>query len=263
MLRGPLNRGSESSMRRRSIRSGAFFVFLTCGALFLQSIAAAHLGHQVQRAERYLKLDAAAGELRVVVSLTLGPSETVRVMDAADENKDGEVSRAETDAYMASWGVGLATELPIEIDGERVPLEWGEPYLDPMGPVMPVPGAVEMVARIPISGGRHRIVLRDGMQSEKYDRTDVAFESRDGVTLVASAKSSEPTSAHERLAFGPGEVNAELIADYDFPVVEEPSRVEPLVVGGIAVTLLAVLGLLGFLARREPRDRATSSTTDE
>lgn len=165
--------------------------------------AAAHLGHIVLRAERYLKVEASADEARVVVSLTLGPDEGRRVLEAADADGDGTVTAAEADAYMAQWGEGLRTDLPVTLDGEPVQVDWGEPYFDPIGQVRPTPMTVEMVAHLPLEGGRHTITLRDRMRPERFDRTDVAFRVRDGAELVASGVAASPVSPTPSLAYGP------------------------------------------------------------
>ena len=71
------------------------------------SVASAHLGHLVQRAERYLKVDVSGYRVRLVVSLTLGARETARLMQQADSDGNGWVSPEERDAYMGLWGAGL------------------------------------------------------------------------------------------------------------------------------------------------------------
>ena len=51
--------------------------------LLWASPASAHVGHVILRAERYLKLDVAGRDARVVVSLTLGEGEGRRVLELA------------------------------------------------------------------------------------------------------------------------------------------------------------------------------------
>jgi len=175
-------------------------------AILLLSIgpacASAHVGHVISRAERYLKLDVAGRSARVVVSLTLGPEEGRRVLDAADADDDGMVSAAESDAYLAQWGDGLRTELPLRVDGAEVHPAWGDGWLDPLGPVRAVPVTLEMVARLPLEGGEQTITFEDRMvRREVFDRTDVAFRVRDGATLVASGDDEAPTEPVEDLYY--------------------------------------------------------------
>ena len=57
--------------------------------LVLASVGLAHLGHVIQQAERYIKLDVSGYRVRVVVSLTLGAQEMSRVMHQADTDQNG------------------------------------------------------------------------------------------------------------------------------------------------------------------------------
>lgn len=175
-------------------------------ALLLSSIAApasAHLGHVILRAERYLKLDVAGNQARVVVSLTLGEAEGRRILEAADTDGDGEVTSAEADAYLDQWAGGLASEIPIRVDGELVDPRWGQGYLDPLGPVRAVPVTVEMIARLELDG-EQTITVEDRMvRREVFERTDVAFRARDGADLIASGIEASPREVTADLAYGP------------------------------------------------------------
>ncbi len=220
-------------------------------------VARAHLGHEVQTAERYLKLDVADDHARVVVSLMLGPVEAARVLRIADRDGgdgDGTLTESEADAYMAVWGDGLATDLPIEVDGAPVAVEWGEPYLDPTGPITPRPATVEMVARIPLEAGEHRITMRDRMQRETYDRTDVAFRVRDSAELVASGAEEAPSDRVPTLAFAGGRgpdvftavVNVPGPSEEDAPEDEEGAQ--PWL--WLGAPLIAILLAFAFYAMR-------------
>ena len=166
-------------------------------------VAHAHLGHVVLRAERYLKLDVAPGEARIVVSLSLGGEETRRVLGAADTDASGDVTPAEAEGYLAAWGAGLQDELPMSVDGTPVSVRWEEPYLSPQGPVTATQGTVEMIARVPLEAGVRTLSLTDHMRGERFDRTDVAFEVRSGAELLASGLGAEPARAVPRIALGP------------------------------------------------------------
>lgn len=164
--------------------------------------ASAHLGHVILRAERYLKLDVAGNQGRVVVSLTLGEEEGRRVLEAADADSDGQVTDAEAGAYLDQWADGLASEVPIRVDGEPVEARWGEGYFDPIGRVRAAPVTVEMIARLELDG-EQTVAIEDGMvRREVFDRTDVAFRARDGAELVASGTEAPPREVVEDLAYG-------------------------------------------------------------
>ena len=159
--------------------------------------ASAHLGHDVVRAERYLKIEVAPTGARFVVSLTLGPAEMRTILERADGDTDGEVTQAEADAYMALWAEGLQTDLPVTIDGEAVTLEWGEAYFDPLGGVRPVTGTVEMVAHHELDGGEHTLVLTDDMRLESLERTDVRLTAEPPVEVLAAGPGAELASDAE------------------------------------------------------------------
>lgn len=224
-------------------------------ALFASSVpwpatAHAHLGHVVQRAERYLKVDATPGGARLVVSLTMGPQEMARISNAADANQDGHVTQAEADAYMAEWGAGLRTELPVTVDGQPVDLSWGQAFFDPIGELRPVGGTVEMVALVPLEGGEQRIVVTDGMRQETFDRTDVAFSARDGAELVVAGVGLDPREVAGRLTYG-GVTEVEVLTVVvRLPVVSAPEQRSYAMVGVVGAAVALAAGLLVAVWRR-------------
>ncbi|MEM9189729.1 MAG: hypothetical protein AAGF12_11170 [Myxococcota bacterium] len=220
-------------------------------ATVLSDTASAHLGHVVNRAERYLKVEANDESFRLVVSLTLGADETLRIMNAADEDGDGTVTQAEADRYMAAWGEGLKKELPIERSGEATPVDWGQPYFDPIGPLVRRPGTVEMIAILPHDGGVESLTLIDRMRVEPYDRTDVVFRTQEQAKLLASGSGRSPTSIDNPLAYGQelGPERRVFTGVFETPP-KAPSRawVVPTVV--LAVLLVVGVGLGAGVARR-------------
>ena len=83
---------------------------------------------------------------------------------------------------------------------------WGydpraDAYFDPTGPVRSVAGTVEMVGHVELEGGEHRVEVADGMRRQTFDRTDVTFQARDGVELLAAGFAA-PTSVEQRLSYG-------------------------------------------------------------
>lgn len=222
------------------------------------SVASAHIGHTIARAERYLKLDATEADTRFVVSLTLGAAEGASVLADADTDADGEVSEAESAAYLASWGEGLADELPIEIDGQPVDVTWSDGWLDPLGPVSPVPVTVEMVAHLPVTGREHRIVVHDRMvRREVFDRTDVSFRGHDGAELVVAGATEAPPDVEEDQSFVRGGPELSLLtAEVRYPT---RSAVTSLHLGvGAAVAAAMILGAWA-LSRRNKSRRETST----
>lgn len=230
---------------RRGAALVAFVVLSVAGP------ASAHLGHVILRAERYLKLDVAGNQARVVVSLTLGEEEGRRVLEVADTDGDDEVSSAEADAYLAQWAEGLRAEIPVRVDGERIAPRWGEGYLDPIGRVRAAPVTVEMIGRFELDGER-TVAIEDAMvRREVFDRTDVAFRARDGAEVVASGTDAEPREVIEDLAYGSDFRAGEPVTLT--AVVRTPERPFELPLWGwiaAAGTLLLVVLVVSGLRRR-------------
>jgi hypothetical protein len=212
------------------------------------------LGHIVLNAERYLKLDATEADTRLVVSLTLGASEGRRVLEAADVDDDGEVTRAEADAYLAEWGRGLENELQIEVDGRAVDVPFTEPFLDPIGRVSDVSVTVEMVAHIAVTARDARIVVHDRMvRRETYDRTEIAFRGHDGAEVVRAGAVAEPTSRELDIASGRttgAPLPDVLTMDVLYTERAEPTSPWAYLAGGAAIVALAGLAVR---ARRRQR----------
>lgn len=238
-------------MRRQLAVFGLVLLPLLAGS----SGAAAHVGHVILSAERYLKLDVSGHDVRVVVSLTLGPAEGRRVLEAADSSGDADVSAAESETYLAAWAEGLQGELPLSLDGEALELTWAEGYFEPNGPVRQAAVTVEMVARFELSGGDQTVRLIDSMvRREVFDRTDVAFQIRGDAELVSSGVEGQidgPTPEFSYPGtFQEGE-DVVLLATLRTPERELDAQTEAWP-AGIAAVLLVVLGA-GAVAWRRGR----------
>jgi hypothetical protein len=231
----------------------ATLLLATLLASFPSSVAHAHLGHVILRAERYLKLDVAGHRARVVVSLTLGDDEGGRILAAADTDGDGEVTDLERDAYLAQWAEGLRTELPVSVDGQPIELAWGEGWLEPTGRVRRTAVTVEMVAVLELAGGEQTVTIEDRMvRRAVFDRTDVAFRTRDGAELLASGAGEAPTEAIEDFTYAadfregqPVELRAILRTP-----APEPELPWPWIAAAAA---LAILAGTAFVVRRARR----------
>ncbi len=209
----------------------------------------------ILRAERYLKLDVAGRQARMVVSLTLGPDEGRRVLSAADGDGDGRVTAEESEAYLSQWGAALVSELPLSVDAAPIAPTWGDGFLEPTGAVRATPLTVEMVARFELAGGEQTVTIVDRMvRREVFERTDVAFDVRDGAELVASGIAGEADGPTPDLMYGgtfrPGEP-VSLVATLRTPPPEVPPGSPPWALIAVAgVALVAGFGLLTWLRRR-------------
>jgi len=235
----------------RRLAPGAALALLVLSSAVPTRVAA-HLGHVIMRAERYMKIDASPEETRVVVTLTLGAGESTRVLGAADANHDGDVSSEEGAAYLRQWGDGLRTDLPVTVDGEPVEVRWADPYLDPIGAVRPTPTTVEMVGHLVLEPGRHRLTITDKMRAEAVDRTDVAFRARDGVVLIASGVEPDVASRTPDLALGParaGDAPRQLTAVLTMPGTPRSLR-WLYAVGAVAALVLAAIAWIALRRRK-------------
>lgn len=245
-------RGGPRSARSR-VASRSVALVLAAAALAGATPASGHVGHVILRAERYLKLDATDADTRLVVSLTLGPEEGRRVLESADADSDGEVSAAESDAYLAQWAAGLRDEVPVEVDGARVALEWTDGWLEPIGPVVRTPLTLELVAHLPTPGLEHAITFRDEMvRREVYDRTDVAFRGHQGAELVAAGIGESPEGVEDDLVLTGAEGAEVFAARVRYPQRTWLSTLPRAWIGGGAA-LVAAAVVVGALVRRRRR----------
>lgn len=205
------------------------------------------------RAERYFKIDATEEDTRVVVSLTLGPDEGRRVLASADTDQDGIVSAAESDAYLASFADGLASELPMTLDGASFPAVWDDVWMDPIGQVGRRPVSVEMVAHLALDGREHELYVEDGMRRDPYERTDVAFRGRDGADLLSCrvGEQSAPDTCSRGASYGPGVgAPAGFGARIAYPTRSENQLFVAALVSGVMTLVAALLAALAWRRRK-------------
>lgn len=240
--------GTLAAVKRRSALLAVLLVVLSPWP------AEAHLGHLVLSAERYLKIDAAPHEARVVVSLMLGPTESPRVLREADTSHDGNVDEAEATAYVAGWARELQGELPITVDdAPAAGVAWRDGAITPLGPVVtPEVVSVEVVAHVPLAGGEHTLRLRDRMDATRFDRTDIAITARDGAALLAAGAGRTPRDVDHELWFprdyaptGGRWFTARVRTPADPPAFSPPVL---FVAGG--VTVVGVIALLVWRRKR-------------
>jgi hypothetical protein len=187
-----------------SARARVALLALCIGTLAVGRVAVvrAHAGHDVLRAERYIKFEATDTGLRVVVSLSLGTEEMLRIARIADEDQDGSVTERESQRYLEEWGETLRRELPMRVDGSFVRVPWAAPYFDPLGRISARSGTVEVSGVVHMVPGRHFIVVTDQMRFDSFERTDVTFAARDGGVLINSGPNDAPTELVETFAYG-------------------------------------------------------------
>lgn len=199
--------------------------------------ADAHVGHVVSRAERYIKFDVRPDGLRLVVSMSYGPAQSLLAMRDGDANEDGELTQAEADGYMERWTDALAEGLVVSVNGQPQPMVFAEPYFDPLGTVRAAPGAVEAVAMLQLSPGSYTVEVEDRMATRNVDRTDVVFRAATGGELLGGGR-DEALPEPSAVAYGPSNDPIRLVCEMHVPGV-------PLWAYGVAGSILCLL-LLGL-----------------
>lgn len=234
--------------------------------LAIATAAQAHVGHQVQTAERYIKIDVSGYTGRVVVSLNTGATETLRLLRLADADGDQTVTEEERDAYLEAWRAGLATEVELRAGDSVVPLEWGDAFMSPIGPMQATSGSVEMVGRFTFAGGEVTLTLRDDMPQGGFERTDYSARVRDGATLLGAGL-GRVDDGRDRFAIrrgdrtpGPFMVRVQApLAPLDAPTGEESRTGSSSGLSGLQTTALGLVFavvVLGLLSLRRS-DRAS------
>lgn len=167
------------------------------------SVAAAHQGHPILRAERTIKLEADGHEgVRMVVTVNYGVEEMLRVARNADADGDGSLDRREIEDTMLEWAETLRRELPVRLDGSFARVRYVRPFFEPTGRIEMRPGTLEMTGMINVGAGRHQIFVTDDMPGDAFDRTDVMFTASNDAQLLASGPTERPTEVMPSFAYG-------------------------------------------------------------
>jgi hypothetical protein len=179
-------------------------------------------------------------------------------MEQVDADRNGWVSPEERDGYMALWGEGLQTELEVRVDDELIDVHYGEPFMQPIGPIVALAGSVEMVGEFLLDGGEQQITVRDGMPLQPFDRTDFSFRARDGAALVASGIGTALTASTEHASVHRGTpYPASFSMRVRVPQRPKSSRERLIAVapwaGGTLAALMLAAAVLAVRRRSRPR----------
>lgn len=229
---------------------------MVAGAL-VTTVASAHPQHTAV-GDRYVKLVAEDGGLRVVYSVSYGPMGAAAARQRMDANHDGRLTAAETKAGARALGARLAREARLTVDAEPVPLRWGEPFVGPpSGPVDTSPLTIELSAAVELPGGESVVQLVDVPTLENVERSDYGFEARPPAELLASGSGAAPSAQERLVSFldrrsrGPRVVSARV----RLPV--RVTRAAWIAACGVAALLVVGVGL--WLARRRISGRRTGT----
>jgi hypothetical protein len=152
--------------------------------------------------DRYVKLVVGAKGLRLVYNLAYSPAGSLVLRRQMDRSHDLHLTAEETRQGAAALGARLARDARLEIDGDAVPIRWGEPFVGPpSGPVDPTPLTIELTAEVPLAAGESHVVWQDVPVLEGIDRTDLRFVAEPPVVLLASGRGRAPRAIEELVSW--------------------------------------------------------------
>lgn len=161
-------------------------------------MALAHPNHTAV-GDRYVKLVAEGGQLRVVYSLAYGPIGAAMVRRSMDTNRDGRLTGGETLAGAVALAKRISKGARLTVGGAEMPLEWDRPFVAPAGGAVDAsPLTIELSVAVPLEGGETVVLLEDLPNLEGIERSDYAFEAKPPADLLASGEGQTPTG-QERL----------------------------------------------------------------
>lgn len=207
-----------------------------------------------------MKLVGEAAAVRLVYSMSYGPSAALAVRRRMDADRNGRITAAESRAEAARVGRRIAVDLRVEVDGDRVPIEWGIPFVGPAtGTLDPSPLTIELQATVPLDPGEHAVSLVD-VGLDDVDRTDYGFDASAPAVLVASGEGASPAGTERLVSFlerTGGVTERRVTARFRLP--GSATSPWPIAAAGTAVVLVSCAVLLVRRARRRKHGDAASA----
>lgn len=234
---------------------------LACGAAALVALfatgAGAHPNHTAV-GDRYVKLVAEDGRLRLVYSLSYGPVGAADARQGMDANHDGRLTAAESKAAAEALAARLSREVHLAVDGAPVVLRWQEPFVGPpSGPIDTSPLTVELSANVPLEPGESIVKLVDVPELENIERSDYGFEARPPAELLASGQGDAPTAQERLVSFLDRRSHGRRLLTVRVKLPGERRRTRWAAV--VAGVVLVVSGGIALLARRRVSGRRTGT----
>jgi hypothetical protein len=230
--------------------------------------AEAHPNHGAALGERYVKLDVGPQRTRVVYGLTYPSTTSVEVRRESDADGDGVVSASEAEARLGQVVAALERGVSLTVDGRRVDLAWGAPFvLGLSGPGARGPITIEVAAGAvgTVRGGE--LVLTDSAEFAGVYRTTVTLATGSEVGVERAGPGPSPQGLQTRAAYldlpdaGPPAPRV-FVAAVRVPEVERGAGPEDCG-WTAAAALAAVLVVIGAAAGwRWRRRRSTGPGTD-
>jgi len=181
--------------------------------------AGAHLNFSPLDTSRYVKLEIAPGAVRLVYSIGPGERPALALLRAADTNRDGLVSAAESKALLDGEAARVAGGLRLEVDGVPVRPAFAERTLGLSDPhVAAVPFAIDLVETLRLGAvppgpsgapGVHAVLIDDATAFPSAGEIEVRVEEGPGIELLETTVGGRPAPSARSVTFAtaarPGE----------------------------------------------------------
>lgn len=152
-------------------------------------VARGHPQYSSATVNRYSKLVLEpSGALRLIYTLMVGDGPALLLRQQADQDRDGRLSAAETDALGQALLAPVRAGLSLTLDGAAVPLRPERPVVGLMGEaVAPAAFSMDLVIRVAARAGvPHEIRYEDAVALTPIGEQEVLVDEGPGVTLLAA-----------------------------------------------------------------------------
>jgi len=166
--------------------------------------AAAHPQFFAEGQSRYLKLTLVGdGTVRLAYTVMVGASPGRRARQAADANGNGNLELDEQQAMATGLQGEVDRALELKLDGTRRHMRWETPTTGFVGggAVAPLAFSVDMVGRLLVGHGEHRLYLDDQTVFDGLAETEILLEEGPSAKLLAAWRGVEDGKKQVRFLF--------------------------------------------------------------
>jgi len=170
----------------------------------LSATAGAHPQFAPSGSNRYLKVTLlGGGALRVAYAVMVGEVPAHAARKIADENSDGIVGAKEQAQMADKMREAVDRGLTIEVDGRRRDVAWEKPVpgFSKDTRVGPIPFSVDVVGRIDVGTGEHKVRIDDETTVQDLLETEIFIEEGPGTKLLGGWQGREDAGRQNRFLF--------------------------------------------------------------
>jgi hypothetical protein len=176
---------SRSSYGHRVSVAAVAAVAAFMAVALCRGISSAHVAPSLQDNNRFLKLGLLADRLRLVVTVFFGEVPGTAERHAIDADRDGQLSKAETDRFAARLAAELEGQVELRVDGTLVLVTFAQRHVG-LATTATTGGAfsIDLVATACLPpGASHQISYRDRFTLPRPGETEVRIENSPGLTV--------------------------------------------------------------------------------